>query len=77
MMPLHPSYVCNCAVPVPKTVPSPTTFQPEDSGLCEACNGVYDENLYEMMIRQYQPGYDYATLHDFLKEVDPNYAALS
>ncbi len=69
-MPLHPAYVCSCTVPVPKM------HLGEDTGLCEACTMVYDENLYEKRLRQHTPGYTADNLHEFLKEVDPAYAAL-
>jgi hypothetical protein len=72
MMPaLHPTYVCHCVVPNPKM------HNGEDTGLCEACNCVYDENLYEMRLRQHTPNYTYADLDEFMRAADPEYAALS
>jgi hypothetical protein len=69
-MPLHATYVCHCTVPVPKS------HLGEDTGLCEACNMIYDENLYEMRLRQHTPNYTYPDLDAFLTDFDPNYAAL-
>jgi hypothetical protein len=48
----------------------------EDTGLCQVCNCVYDENLYEMRLRQHTPNYTYADLDDFMRAADPAYAAL-
>jgi hypothetical protein len=49
----------------------------EDTGLCQGCNYIYDENLYEMRLRQHTPNYTYDTLDDFLRVFDPQYAALA
>jgi hypothetical protein len=68
---LNPAYVCSCIVPRPKL------HLGEDTGLCEVCNLVYDESLYEMRLRQHTPNYTYETLDDFLKDFDEMYAALS
>lgn len=68
---LHPSYVCSCEVPRPKI------HLGEDTGLCEVCNLIYDENLYEMRLRQHTPNYVYDSLDDFLKAFDERYASLS
>ena len=70
MAALHPAYVCECTVPVP------LIHLGQDTGLCQACKGVYDDNLYEKRLREHTVGYNYDSLHDFLKEVDPKYAAL-
>lgn len=75
-MPLHPQYVCSCAIPSPLIVPSPVTQAREDSGLCGSCDMVYDESLYERRLRQYLPGYGHESLHDFLLATDPHYQAL-
>lgn len=71
MAALHPAYVCTCQVPRPKM------HLGEDTGLCEACNLVYDESLYEMRLRQHTPNYTYETLDDFLRAFDERYAQLS
>ena len=71
MSTLHTSYQCHCTVPVPKM------HLNEDTGLCQACNGVYDESLYEMRLRQHTSDFVYEDLDSFLKEIDPNYAALA
>ncbi len=48
----------------------------QDSGMCEACDMIYDERLYEARLRQYTPNYTYESLDDYLSAVDPRYAAL-
>lgn len=69
-MALHESYVCHC------NVPRPRMEKGEDSGLCETCNGVYDENLYEKRLRQHVPDYHYETVHDYLMDASPHYRSL-
>lgn len=70
MSALHPSYQCQCQVPVPQT------HLGEETGLCRACNGVYDEQLYELRLRQHTAGFVYEDLDEFLIAVDPGYRAL-
>jgi hypothetical protein len=45
----------------------------EDTGLCAACNGVYDERLYEMRCRQHVPNFTFDDLEDYLASKDPSY----
>jgi hypothetical protein len=68
---LNPAYQCQCQVTVP------LMHLGEDTGLCQGCNYIYDENLYEMRLRQHTPNYTYDTLDDFLRVFDPQYAALA
>ena len=70
MSTLDPRYMCQCTITVPKI------HMGEDTGLCEACNMVYDESLYEMRLRQHVPNYTYADLDSFLRAKDPAYIAL-
>ena len=69
-MAVHESYVCHCSVP------TPLKKWGEDTGLCEACNLVHDENLYEMRLRQHLPNWTYDSVSDYLAARDPQYAAL-
>lgn len=72
MSPLPEGYKCHCNQPIMKKEMG------EDSGLCARCNGVLDENLYEMRLRQYQPGMgEYETVDQFLRENDPNYEVVA
>jgi hypothetical protein len=64
---LHQSYRCQC------TVPRPRMEMGQDSGLCEGCTFIYDENLYERRLRQYTPNYTFETVHDYLMSRDPYY----
>lgn len=63
-------YICHC------TNPHPKMEHGEDSGLCQTCNGIYDERLYEARLRQYTPNYNFENIHDYLMVADPNYVAL-
>lgn len=65
------AYQCHCETP------KPLLKYGQESGICESCGGLYDENLYEMRCRQYESGWHYDTVHDYLMAVDPNYRALS
>ena len=67
---LHPSRQCACQVTVP------LVYRGEDTGLCAACDMVYDESLYERRLRQHVSGYTYESLSDFLAANDPEYRAL-
>jgi hypothetical protein len=60
-------YVCECRVP------RPLIHKGEDTGLCAACNGVYDEQLYEMRCRQHIPNFNFDTVEDYLRDKDPQY----
>lgn len=70
-MQLHPDYKCQCQAP------NLQRHLGEDTGLCVACNGVYDEDLYEKRLRQHVENWDYESVHDFLMDVDPRYQALT
>ena len=76
MSTLKAPYQCHCMVPVPLMADSPTTGAPEDTGLCQACDMVYDESLYEKRLRQYLSGYTYDSLHDYLEANDPVYQTI-
>lgn len=69
-MQLHPSYECKCQNPRPKI------HNGEDCGLCDICNMVYDINLYEMRLRQHVSNWNFETIDEFLREVDPRYRQL-
>ena len=58
-------------------MPVPLNHLGEDTGLCQACNMVYDENLYERRLRQHTANYTYTDLDAFLREVKPDYARLN
>lgn len=68
---LHPDYICKCNVPRLKR------HLGEDTGLCDICNCIYDQQLYEMRLRQHVAGFTYADLDEFLKANDAHYAALT
>jgi hypothetical protein len=71
-MAIHPDYVCHCMVPVPLI----DDWQ-QDSGLCQSCNGIYDERLYEMQLRKHQPDLpEDADLDTCLRKLSPRYKAL-
>jgi hypothetical protein len=61
------NFVCNCRAP------RPLIHKGEDTGLCAVCNGVYDEQLFEMRLRQHVSGYTYDTVEDYLRDKDPQY----
>lgn len=63
-------YICHCTIPVPRL------HKGEDTGLCSACSGVYDENLYERRLRQNVPGWNYADVDEYIAAKDRSYAAL-
>ena len=63
------SYQCKCQTPREQV------HQAESTGLCDICNLVYDEALYEMRLRQYVPGLPEGDLHTILIKIDPNYRA--
>ena len=67
---LHPDYVCSCNVPRLKK------HLGEETGICDICNLIFDERLYEMRLRQHVAGYTYETVDDFLREKDPHYREL-
>ena len=67
---LKTGMTCRCQVP------RPLHHEGEDTGLCQACNLVYDERLYEMRVRQHVPNWHYETLHDWFEDVDPYYQSL-
>ena len=75
MTKLIPQYQCHCAVPTPLVAPSPRDGSMEDTGLCQACDYVYDEGLYERRLRAYLPDYTFDSLHDFLAAASPTYQA--
>jgi len=71
MAQLHESYVCKC------DVPRLQRHLGEETGICTLCNLVYDQQLYEMRLRQHVSGYTYEDLDAFLKDNDPHYAAIT
>ncbi len=76
MSSLHPDYQCKCSVPHPLHHES-RNGEDQDTGLCVACNGVYDERLYEMRIRENVhelPAFE--TLDELLRKIDPRYQQL-
>lgn len=70
-MPIHPSYECHCAIPVP------LMHKTEDTGMCSACNNVYDERLYEMRLRQHVPGLEGSSLHEIMQHLSPHYRSIT
>lgn len=70
MAQVHPSYLCTCQAPRLKR------HLGEDTGICDICNLIYDQQLYEMRLRQHVAGYTYNDLDEFLIAQDPQYAAL-
>jgi hypothetical protein len=70
-MQLKAEYKCRCVTPRLQR------HLKEDTGLCESCGFVYDENLYWMRIRQHVPNVTAKDLDEFLTQEDPNYAALN
>ena len=67
---IHPDYLCHCQVPRMQV------HGGEETGLCDICNGVYDERLYEMRLRQHVAGIEGETLSEILANLDPTYRAL-
>lgn len=70
MAPLKDAYVCKCGVPRLRR------HLGQDSGLCDICNLVYDEPLYEMRLREHATGLPDGDLDAILSVVDPHYQAL-
>jgi uncharacterized membrane protein len=62
-MALRTEYVCNCRVS------SPLIHLGEDTGLCQACNGIYDDRLYEMRLHQHVANFKWDSIEDFLNEI--------
>ena len=67
---VHPRYMCHCPVPTPKKKDG------EDTGICAVCNCLIDEDLYERRLRQHTSGWHYASVHDYLMDVDLRYREL-
>lgn len=60
---LRPEFVCNCQVS------NPLIHLGEDTGLCAACNGIYDERLYEMRLHQHVANFTWSSVEEYLDEV--------
>jgi hypothetical protein len=67
---LHDNYRCSCQVP------RPLQFMGEDTGLCLGCTLVYDEQLYEMRLRQHVPNYTFDSVDDYIRSINPSYPAV-
>ena len=67
---LKAAYVCRCQVPRLQK------HLGEETGLCEVCGMVYDEQLYWMRIRQHVSGVTAEDLDGFLEENDERYRSI-
>ena len=68
---LKEGYKCQCQVPRLRR------HLGEDTGLCDVCNLVYDEQLYWMRLRQHVSGITAEDLDDFLEANDAYYQGLA
>lgn len=57
-------------------VPRPLMHLGEDTGLCAACNMVYDARLYEMRLHQHKKDFNYDSLDAYFREMSPIYRRL-
>lgn len=75
---LNEAYVCHCDVPRLKK------HLGEDTGICDICNLIFDEQLYWMRVQQHVKGVSgFEDLDSFLRgeidgqAVDPHYASIA